>query len=180
VDLHGALSLAEAKSLNRDHAGLLEAKLAAELAMEIARRLNRGADLMHARLLWARSLSSLGQPVSERDKEEMLDQCRVVGLHRLLRQAGFGMSGDTHSQAGQKMAIVHAASPEILEDRSFLTVREREILQQLSTRMSNKEIAISMGVGEETVKWHLKNLFRKLEAGDRRGVVSRARSLGLI
>ena len=46
--------------------------------------------------------------------------------------------------------------------------------------MSNKEIALAMGLGEETVKWHLKNLYRKLEAGDRWSVVSRARSLGLL
>jgi len=37
-----------------------------------------------------------------------------------------------------------------------------------------------MQVGEETVKWHVKNLFGKLDAGTRKQVVSRARILGLI
>jgi LuxR family maltose regulon positive regulatory protein len=37
-----------------------------------------------------------------------------------------------------------------------------------------------MGVGEETVKWHLKNLFGKLSAGGRKHVVRRAQLLGLL
>ena len=35
-------------------------------------------------------------------------------------------------------------------------------------------------VGEETIKWHMKNLFAKLDAGTRKQVVSRARILGLL
>jgi LuxR family maltose regulon positive regulatory protein len=37
-----------------------------------------------------------------------------------------------------------------------------------------------MEVGEEPVKWHLKNLFGKLSAGNRKHVVRRAHLLGLL
>jgi LuxR family maltose regulon positive regulatory protein len=37
-----------------------------------------------------------------------------------------------------------------------------------------------MEVGEETIKWHIKNLFAKLDAGTRKQVVQRARMLGLL
>ena len=37
-----------------------------------------------------------------------------------------------------------------------------------------------MQVGEETIKWHMKNLFAKLDAGTRKQVVQRARILGLL
>jgi LuxR family maltose regulon positive regulatory protein len=37
-----------------------------------------------------------------------------------------------------------------------------------------------MDVGETTIKWHVKNLFFKLDAGTRKQVVQRARILGLI
>lgn len=37
-----------------------------------------------------------------------------------------------------------------------------------------------MQVGEETIKWHMKNLFAKLDAGTRRQVVQRAKLLGLL
>ena len=46
--------------------------------------------------------------------------------------------------------------------------------------MSNKLIARTMGISDETVKWHLKNLFSKLSAGTRKHAVDRARLLGLL
>jgi LuxR family maltose regulon positive regulatory protein len=54
------------------------------------------------------------------------------------------------------------------------------ILQLLARNYSNKEIAQSIAVSEETVKWHLKNLFGKLDAGSRKHAVMRARTLGFI
>jgi LuxR family maltose regulon positive regulatory protein len=64
--------------------------------------------------------------------------------------------------------------------KSVLTPKEREVLELLGRKLSNKEIAHILAVTEETVKWHLKNLFAKLEAGSRRHVVSRAVMLGLL
>ncbi len=61
-----------------------------------------------------------------------------------------------------------------------LTPKERSILQLLARNYSNKEIAKSIDVSDETVKWHLKNLFNKLDAGSRKHAVTRARSLGFI
>jgi DNA-binding CsgD family transcriptional regulator len=61
-----------------------------------------------------------------------------------------------------------------------ITPKERMILQLLARNYSNKEIAQSIAVSEETVKWHLKNLFGKLDAGSRKHAVTRARTLGFI
>jgi DNA-binding CsgD family transcriptional regulator len=61
-----------------------------------------------------------------------------------------------------------------------LTPKERSILLLLARDFSNKEIAKSIAVSDETVKWHLKNLFNKLDAGSRKHAVTRARSLGFI
>lgn len=63
---------------------------------------------------------------------------------------------------------------------SALTPRERDVLELLARNLSNKEIAAAMQLGEETVKWHLKNLFWKLAAGNRKHLVRRARLLGLL
>jgi LuxR family maltose regulon positive regulatory protein len=62
----------------------------------------------------------------------------------------------------------------------MLTPKERIVLEHLARNLSNKEIAQAMEVGEETVKWHVKNLFAKLDAGTRRHVVRRAQLLGLL
>ncbi|CAN0620683.1 LuxR family transcriptional regulator, maltose regulon positive regulatory protein [Burkholderia multivorans] len=61
-----------------------------------------------------------------------------------------------------------------------LTPKERSILELLARNLSNKEIAVAMAVGEETVKWHLKNLFGKLDASSRKHAVRRALLLGLL
>jgi LuxR family maltose regulon positive regulatory protein len=61
-----------------------------------------------------------------------------------------------------------------------LTPKEREVLEQLARNLSNKEIALTMQVSEQAIKWHVKNLFAKLDAGTRKQVVQRARILGLL
>jgi LuxR family maltose regulon positive regulatory protein len=63
---------------------------------------------------------------------------------------------------------------------ALLTSKEAEILQLLQKGMSNKLIARTLDISNETVKWHLKNLFLKLSAGTRKHAVDRARLLGLV
>lgn len=62
---------------------------------------------------------------------------------------------------------------------SFLTEREIEILSALNVGESNKEIARTLHLAPETVKWHLKNVMRKLRAGSREEAVVNATMLGL-
>lgn len=53
-------------------------------------------------------------------------------------------------------------------------------MQLLAGNLSNKQIALAMGVSDETIKWHLRNLFGKLNAGGRKHLIDRARMLGLL
>lgn len=62
----------------------------------------------------------------------------------------------------------------------LLTPKEAEILGLLKQKLSNKRIAMKLGIGSETVKWHLKNLFSKLDATSREHAVDRAQVLGLL
>ncbi|MBY0236936.1 MAG: helix-turn-helix transcriptional regulator [Burkholderiaceae bacterium] len=62
----------------------------------------------------------------------------------------------------------------------LLSSKEQAVLQLLARNYSNKEIAQSLGVSAETIKWRLKAMFTKLEAGSRKHVVTRARTLGLL
>jgi len=61
-----------------------------------------------------------------------------------------------------------------------LTPKEREVLELLARNLTNKEVALALQVSEQTIKWHLKNLFAKVDASTRRQVVGRARILGLL
>jgi LuxR family maltose regulon positive regulatory protein len=61
-----------------------------------------------------------------------------------------------------------------------LSEREEAVLRYLPTMMSNQEIAAELFVSVNTVKTHLKSIYRKLDADDRRGAVRRARNLSLL
>jgi DNA-binding NarL/FixJ family response regulator len=50
---------------------------------------------------------------------------------------------------------------------AHLTRREREILTYVSEGMANAEIARSLWVSEQTVKFHLSNVYRKLQVTNR-------------
>jgi LuxR family transcriptional regulator, maltose regulon positive regulatory protein len=63
---------------------------------------------------------------------------------------------------------------------SVLTPKEREVIVLLARNLSNKEIGLALEVGTETIKWHVKNLLAKLDAGSRKQAVQRARLLGLL
>ena len=54
------------------------------------------------------------------------------------------------------------------------------VLGFLPTMMSNSEIAAEMFFSVNTVKTHLKSIYRKLEVSRRRDAVVRARELNLI
>jgi two-component system, NarL family, response regulator LiaR len=61
-----------------------------------------------------------------------------------------------------------------------LTPRERETLRLLGRGLQNKEIAVRLGVRERTIKFHVAALMRKLGAGNRTEVVTRATQAGLL
>ena len=69
------------------------------------------------------------------------------------------------------------ATPVIVEQ---LSEREREVLRLLSGMLSTAEIATEMYISVNTVKTHLRSIYRKLSAAHRGEAVRRARQLGLI
>ncbi len=61
-----------------------------------------------------------------------------------------------------------------------LSARERDVLMRLAQLMSTEEIAADLYVSVNTVKTHLKGVFRKLGVNRRTDAVRRARELGLL
>ncbi len=61
-----------------------------------------------------------------------------------------------------------------------LTERELTVLRYLQDMLSNVEIATALDVSVNTVKTHVKNIYRKLQAGRRREAVKRARQFRLL
>lgn len=61
-----------------------------------------------------------------------------------------------------------------------LTARELEVLHQVALGLSNREVAIALGLVENTVKSYLKSATRKLSASNRVHAVRLAREAGLV
>jgi DNA-binding NarL/FixJ family response regulator len=98
--------------------------------------------------------------------EQLMD-----GLRRVLR-------GEVYVPDSLFLPAADAAPGSGASD--LLTSRQLQLLPLLADGMPNKRIADALGVTEGTVKQHLKELFRRLNARNRTQAVSEARRLGLL
>jgi DNA-binding CsgD family transcriptional regulator len=122
----------------------------------------------------ARAYDYARQALEANEKESIQKMNYPLALVRLRRRANQGgVPATGGAQDGGEQV-------ERRQGSRTLTPKERSILLLLARNYSNKEIAKSIAVSDETVKWHLKNLFNKLDAGSRKHAVTRARSLGFL
>ena len=61
-----------------------------------------------------------------------------------------------------------------------LTPREMDVVRLIAQGMRNKEIAVALGISEETAKVHVKNILAKLNVSDRAAVIPVALRRGII
>jgi DNA-binding NarL/FixJ family response regulator len=61
-----------------------------------------------------------------------------------------------------------------------LTVRQMEVLQQLASGLSNKDIGLTIGMAEGTVKIHVAAIFQALRVNKRIDAVQTAQRMGLL
>jgi DNA-binding NarL/FixJ family response regulator len=92
-------------------------------------------------------------------------------LAAIIRQA---VAGNVHFAGGNPTPVENAAS------EWDLTPRETEILRALAEGQSNKEIAGQFWLSNQTIKYHLTNIYRKLRVGSRTEAVRAAYEHGLI
>ncbi|WP_078392275.1 response regulator [Shouchella patagoniensis] len=80
------------------------------------------------------------------------------------------LSGETPlDQRIMKHVLSHMANPSNEQEKRLARITEREldVLKEISTGKSNKEIASALFITEKTVKTHVSNLLNKLELNDR-------------
>jgi LuxR family transcriptional regulator, maltose regulon positive regulatory protein len=104
-------------------------------------------------------------PVLRRDPE-------LAGAHRDLLAQALGRELLPAPRMASDQAPVLVVEP--------LTEREREVLVHVSAMLNTAEVADEMYISVNTVKTHLRNIYRKLAAAHRNEAVRRARQLDLI
>jgi NarL family two-component system response regulator LiaR len=105
----------------------------------------------------------------------LLKNASLQDLHRGIRAAAAGQVFLSPEAAAQLVRQVKA--PESPEP---LTPREIEVLRLLTLGRANKQIARELGVGEETVKTHVRNILSKLQAASRTQAALHAIRTGLV
>ncbi|MCY9665698.1 response regulator transcription factor [Paenibacillus alginolyticus] len=68
----------------------------------------------------------------------------------------------------------------VRQDQEILTGQESRIVRLITAGLSNKEIANELNVSAETVKTHIKNVYRKLQVNNRVQALQRAKDLNII
>ena len=90
----------------------------------------------------------------------------------------------TRSDFAARLLAPHAPGPAIPQQQvvspELMTDRERTVLHYLATMLSNAEIAEQMFLSPNTIKVHLRHVYRKFDVTSRRAAVRRARELQLL
>ncbi|NGY03305.1 LuxR C-terminal-related transcriptional regulator [Solimonas terrae] len=153
-------------------------QLAARLGFMRAIILLRGGDSSQATLQARASLSAAAE----------------LGMRRLLLDIGSAAAAllgvlqslelSTQEQTFLDAAVLAMtpAAPTVTEVAGVevLSRREREVLELLSRALSTKSIARSLDLSAGTVKWHLKNIYGKLNAVSREDALAKARKLHIL
>ena len=129
----------------------------------------RGAESAVLDAVAAAELEGIRRPFLERPTVMKI----VAGLARQHPNSYL----ETLLAAERTGASLSAGQAQLVEP---LTRRELSLLQFLPTRMTNQEIADALYLSVNTVKSHLRSVYRKLDVAARDAAVERAAELGLL
>lgn len=109
---------------------------------------------------------------------------KSISSDELVRQIEFAHGGATAIDPGMAARAADTAARLQRDEfwpgvRQGLTQRESEILSFVVAGLSNRGIATKLVIGEETVKTHLRSIYRKLGVSDRAGAVATALREGI-
>ncbi|MGA7238750.1 MAG: response regulator transcription factor [Bryobacteraceae bacterium] len=121
------------------------------------------ASIDEARMMGALRAGAMGYVRKDAEPEVLLAAVRAVAR------------GKTYIDPSVSRQILDAADP-----HEELTPRELEVLRQLALGRSNKEIADTLTIGDETVKTHVGNVLSKLDVENRAQAIVQALKRGLV
>lgn len=102
-----------------------------------------------------------------------LSKDEFVQSLRMLARGDVIVSREMAKTIKQELSVDHAHAPEV-------TGREQEVVQLVGQGATNKEIAQTLVVAENTVKVHLRRILNKLHLRNRQQVAAYAAQKGLI
>lgn len=113
----------------------------------------------------------------------LLKNLRSEEFFDLLESAARGEAPISRELAGkilEEFVRAHGGKPSRSSLEEELTDREKEVLQHVAAGATNREVAAALGISENTVKFHMKNILDKLHLRNRAEVVAYAARKGLL
>lgn len=163
--------LASLRANDADSGSAVDIWLLTALVADRQREDNRATEALGRALDLARP-ENVRRPFFEHNRGH------VVRLLTLLGQLEPDQDAFARGLLAELQPDVKSTSADVLTEP--LTERELVVLRFLPTMMTNSEIAAELFVSVNTVKAHLKRIFRKLGVPSRREAVHRAREIGLL
>ncbi len=110
----------------------------------------------------------------------LLKNLEAAQLRSMIEGVARGEAAITPATAARILAELQRPDAAVHADPDRLTGRELEVLRLVTAGLRNKEIAARLGISENTVKYHLRNILEKLHAESRTEVAARAVREGLV
>jgi DNA-binding NarL/FixJ family response regulator len=123
-------------------------------------------------LFQAMQAGAAGYLLKQIDGPELVEQLQRVHAGAVIVDAGLAARAGASADRLQAGEFWPGA-------RLGLTQRESQVLSLMVAGSSNRAIAAELIVGEETVKSHVRGIYRKLEVTDRAAAVAKALREGL-
>jgi LuxR family maltose regulon positive regulatory protein len=125
---------------------------------------------------WIRTFVDLGMPMIDVLKISVQHQSGQTYAQQVLKACQWEYRKIAHSKP------VETFKPRISEQppHNVLTPREIDILPLLAEGLSNKEVAARLYIAPVTVKTHLQNIYKKLNAKNRIEALKVSRQIGII
>lgn len=119
-------------------------------------------------------------------QEKLMDTInRVYNGETVIDQSVFHQIVNDYIRLSKKLSDlkdtgnVDDKETDISNQEIMLTPREQEVLYHLARGFTNKEISTNTNLAVDTVKTHLRNIFRKMGVKNRNQAISRASKMGL-
>jgi DNA-binding NarL/FixJ family response regulator len=164
-------------------------------AVDAFRACRPDVTLMDIQMPGANGIQAIATIMAERPDARIIVLTTYAGEGQAARALKAGASGYLLKSSLRKemVEVIRAVAagarhvdPEVAGKLAFhvaegtLGAREVDVLRLVAVGNSNREIAEGLGIAEETVKAHLKNVFAKLKVADRTHAVTEAVRRGII
>lgn len=147
---------------------LLDARLPGISGPDAARRLGRSHPHVAVVILTTFTDDSLvDDSISAGARGYVVKTVERFDLKQSIRAVARGESVISPSVAGRVLERIRSESGSSAPRRPALNASQSAILRLVSEGLSNREIAASITLSENTVKSHLQEIFRKLEVRNR-------------